>query len=180
MNLCVSYPALSASDKKRIDVFRQAHDEAYVDVIDPHWTMLFPSSCDGVSVEQLEEHVSKIAAYHEPIKFVCRHALVYDDDSNENYYIFLVPDNGFSGISRLHDDLYTDFMRPKLRLDLPFVPHIGIATHPDKDYLYELATQWNKAKHEIRGVVDSLTLCSYDGSIVTDLRAFKFGGGNAV
>ncbi len=98
-----------------------------------------------------------------------------DDDSNDNYYIFLVPDEGFSGISQLHDALYTDFMRTKLRLDIPFIPHIGIATHKDRDHLYALAQEWNAERHEIRGVIDSLSLCSYDDSKVDDIQTFQLG-----
>ncbi len=171
--LCVAYPKLSEIDQTRIDAFRQIHDQAYVDVIDAHWTMLFPSSCEGFTEEQLSTHTQKITQQSQPIHFVCRHALVYDDDSNDNYYLFLVPDEGFSGISHLHDELYTDFMRPHLRLDIPFVPHIGIATHKDRDHLYELARKWNKDAHEIHGTIDSLTLCSYIDGEVNDLQSFS-------
>ena len=175
MHLCVSYPNLTASDQKRIDDFRRVHDLDYVDVIDPHWTMIFPSSCEGISEQQLTEHIRNIASQYSPIDFICRHALVYDDDSNDNYYIFLVPDEGFSGISQLHDALYTDFMRTKLRLDIPFIPHIGIATHKDRDHLYALAQEWNAERHEIRGVIDSLSLCSYNDSKVDDIQTFQLG-----
>lgn len=135
--------------------------------------MLFPSSCEGYSEAQLSDHIQSIAKQYQPIRFVCNYALVYDDDSSDNYYIFLVPDEGFSSISKLHDALYSDFMRPSLRLDIPFVPHIGIATHKDKDYLYDLAQKWNKENLAIEGAIDHLTLCSYDGSTVKDLTTFN-------
>jgi len=172
MLLSVAYPNLNESAESLIHEFRRQHDQQYVDVIDAHWTMIFPGSSEGVEEGQLKAHISRIAEDSSPIHFCCRYALVYDDDSSDDYYIFLVPDEGFSGISRLHDQLYSDFMRPKLRLDIPYVPHIGIATSKDPDCLYELAKKWNDSGHEITGVVDSLTLCSYDGKKVQNLHSF--------
>lgn len=43
-----------------------------------------------------------------------------------------MPDEGFSGISLLHDRLYSDLMRPKLSLHIAYAPHIGIATGKDE------------------------------------------------
>lgn len=152
--------------------FRKRHDKTYVDVIDPHWTMIFPGSTDGFDEQRLRDHISSVATESSPIRFSCRYALVYDDDSNDDYYIFLVPDEGFSEISRLHDRLYSDLMRPSLRLDIPYVPHIGIANGKDRDHLYELAKEWNAAGHEIHGMINALTLCSYDERKVQDLETF--------
>lgn len=64
-------------------------------------------------------------------------------------------------------------MRPRLRLDVPYVPHIGIATSKDRNHLYELATEWNREGLEIHGAVDELTLSSYDGNGVVDLERFR-------
>ena len=172
MNLCVAYPHLTSSDASLIRDFRQQHDKRYVEVIGAHWTMIFPGSCEGIEDRRLRDHIASVAAVSSPIRFCCRYALVYDDDSSDDYYIFLVPDEGFSEISRLHDRLYSDFMRPSLRLDIPYVPHIGIATGKDPNHLYNLAREWNAAGHEIHGVIDALTLCSYDGSEVQDLETF--------
>jgi len=97
---------------------------------------------------------------------------VYDEDGCDDYYLFMVPDECFSGIGLLHDRLYRGFMRPKLRLDIPFVPHIGIATRKDPDELYELASKWNRGGHEIIGTIDELSLSSYDGSKVVVLMRF--------
>lgn len=172
MNLCVAYPELTSADASLIREFRKLHDMSYVDVIGAHWTMIFPGSTEGIDEPRLRDHISSVATESSQIRFSCRYALVYDDDSNDDYYIFLVPDEGFSEISRLHDRLYSDFLRPNLRLDIPYVPHIGIATGKDPDHLYDLAREWNAADHEIHGMIDSLTLCSYDGRNVQDLETF--------
>ena len=133
-------------------------------------------------MKRLEGHIARVASNSCPINFVCRYALVYGGGASDDYYIFLIPDEGFSSISFLHDALYLDFMRPHLRLDLPYVPHLGIATNKDKEHLYELARGWNNQALEIRGTINSLTLSSYDGKRVEDIKKFilnknKHGGG---
>ena len=177
MLLSVAYPTICEVDFARLRAFRELHDQSYVEVIAPHWTMIFPGSSEGIDQGDLEKRVAEVAARNKQIDFVCRYALVYDDDSSDDYYIFLVPDEGFSAISLLHDELYSGFMRDRLRLDIPFVPHIGIATHKDRDHLYDLATAWNQNATEIRGSIDSLTLCSYDGKQVVDLQRFPLRRG---
>ena len=172
MLLSVAYPNLSETDAELIRDFRRINDLAYVNVVEPHWTMIFPGSTKEVSREQLSKHIAEVATGQASIEFTCRYALVYDDDSNDDYYLFLVPDEGFSQISRMHDQLYSGFMRPHLRLDIPYVPHIGVATGKDPNQLYELASEWNKHKREISGVIDRLSLCSYDGRKVVDLEEF--------
>jgi 2'-5' RNA ligase len=173
MHLCLAYPNIDPNDRELIYDFRRLHDAKYVDVVDVHWTVIFPGSTKEFDLSALHDHISSVASNVSPIEFICRYALVYDDDSNDDYYIFLVPDEGFSQISLLHDALYSGMMRPYLRLDIPYVPHIGIATSTDKDHLYRLATEWNSRGKAIRGRIDSLTLSSYDGNRVEDITHFK-------
>lgn len=173
MQLCLAYPTIDRNDRELIHEFRRLHDAKYVDVVDAHWTMIFPGSTKDFDSSDLHDHIARVAANFSPINFICRYALVYDDDGSDDYYIFLVPDEGFSQISLLHDALYSGMMRPYLRLDIPYVPHVGIATSTDKDHLYRLATEWNDRRREIRGRIDSLTLSSYDGNRVEDITHFK-------
>lgn len=172
MNVCLAYPALQPSDRRIISEFRRLHDLKSVDVVDIHWTMIFPVSTGDIELNYLENHIARVAAGFPPINFVCRYALVYGDDAGDDHYIFLVPDEGFSSISLLHDMLYSGIMRPHLRLDLPYIPHIGIATNKDKEHLYQLAKGWNSQALEIRGTINSLTLSSYRDGKVEDIKQF--------
>ncbi|SHI53669.1 2'-5' RNA ligase [Rubritalea squalenifaciens DSM 18772] len=176
MLLCVAYPRLSEADAEMIRAFRREHDQAYVDVIGAHWTLIFPGSTEGIGRDQLRDQVSSVAGRHAPVEFSCRHALVYNNDLTDEYHLFLVPDQGFSGISRLHDDLYSGLMRERLRLDIPYVPHIGIATSKDPDHLYDLATAWNEEGKTITGMVDSMTICSYVDGEIEDLETLDLAG----
>ena len=116
----LAYPLLSQADREFIDSYRSEHDAAFRDVVAPHFTMLF--GCDQIAESQYKEHVRSVAARSKPVSFVCRYAMVCNDVSNENFYVFLVPDEGYSALSLLHDELYRGPLAPFLRLDAPYVP----------------------------------------------------------
>lgn len=151
MLLCLAYPRLAEADAQLIDGFRREHDRKYVDVVGAHWTMIFPGSTDRIAQADLSNHIQGVAQCSNTLDFTCRYALVHNDHESDDYYIFLVPDEGFSRISLLHDRLYSGLMHPRLRLDIPYVPHIGIATSKDREALHELATKWNRGSHVIAG-----------------------------
>jgi hypothetical protein len=114
-------------------------------------------------------------ALQPPIHFNCRYAMLGNDDSNDNYYVFLVPDEGYSAISRLHDQLYTGPFARFHRLNIPYIPHIGIATIPDAQQIKKLCDDLNRTKLNIAGILNHITICAYDGKRITDLERINFG-----
>jgi hypothetical protein len=141
--LALAYPRLSSEDDELIREYRKVHDLAYVNVVEAHWTLVFPGrhgpndlpSNSAAKSNLLSTHIAEVTRRHKPIHFTCRYAMLHADQTSDNYYLFLVPDEGFSEICRLHDDLYSGFMRPFLALSLPYVPHTGIATSEDPNHL---------------------------------------------
>lgn len=170
-HLALCYPKLSADDRRFIDDFRARHDLAYRDVVKPHFTMVF--QIHDLPRNVFCEHVARIAATVESFSFVCRYAMVHDDDSSDDYYVFLVPDEGFSQFSRLHDALYTGPLAPNLRLDNPYVPHIGIATMKEAQGCNDLADDLNHLGLSISGKVEEITVVEYNGKVVVDLEGYR-------
>lgn len=121
------------------------------------------------------EHVARVARASRPLSFMCRYAMVHNDNSSDDYYVFLVPDEGFSELALLHDALYTSVLASHLRLDIPYVPHVGIATLKDSGRCKELADELNAKRLRIGGKVDEISVVEYDGKLVTDLRRFRLG-----
>jgi len=171
--LALCYPKLAVSDQQFIDAFRQRHDHAYRDVVRPHFTMVF--QVDDLSAATFSAHVERIAGPSRSFPFMCRYAMVHNDDTSDDYYVFLVPDEGFSELALLHDSLYTNLLVTKLRLDIPYVPHIGIATLKDPQRCKELADELNGRRLRIGGRVDEISVVEYDGKLVTDLHHFRLG-----
>ncbi len=170
----LAYPCLTPDDARFIEEFRQVHDRAMVGVVAAHWTMIFPVA--GVEAASLKTHLAAVARKWPVIPFVCRYLHLHADRLTDNYYLFLVPDEGSSSICRLHDELYTGLMAPHLRLDLPFVPHIGIGTGKDPASLQKVAVEWNGRPRAVAGRITALTLSTYDGSKVRDQASFPLQG----
>jgi len=122
--LVISYPEITRQDADWIQAVRQRHTFLRYSILAPHVTLVFPLS--SVVEDGLLSHIQLLATGQPRIRFVLRSSLLVKDDSNNNYYVLLVPDEGFSGVVRLHDKLYTGILASKLRLDLPFIPHLTV------------------------------------------------------
>ena len=173
--VALCYPKVPERHQRFMDQLREKHDLAFKDVVRPHFTLVFPLR--GVSDLVYREHIQTIAARREPFPFVCRYAMVHSDPANDNWYVFLVPDEGFSRIARLHDELYTGVLAPHLRLDLPYLPHIGVATFKDRTACRRLADELNRNGPEVSGVIDAISVGEYDGKVVADRYEIRLADG---
>jgi hypothetical protein len=96
---------------------------------------------------------------------------VLDKDAFHDYtHVFLVPDEGYSKLVKLHDQFYTGLLANELRLDLPFIPHIGVANAVDPHHCKKVADSLNAADFEIRGTIEELTIVSFADNRVTPLE----------
>src|SRR5438874_242296 len=122
--LVIGYPKLARVDSEWIGSIREQNDYLSHSLLPPHFTFVFPLTT--ITESELAEHLKKQLAGCNRIPFVLRCSILVKDDSGEDYYVLLVPDEGFSSIVKLHDRLYTGILAPALRLDIPFIPHITI------------------------------------------------------
>lgn len=165
--LALAYPELSSEDLESIQGYRQQHDELYYKVVDPHFTLVFPVT--DTPKEVFIEEVNERAKGFRKIDFVIRCATINKDAFSEYYHIFLVPDKGYSKIIKLHDSLYRGILKDNLRLDIDFIPHIGVGNSKDRFLCKKLVDQWNKKEFSIRGTISGLTVVEYENGVVTDL-----------
>ena len=171
--LALCYPQVSEDHQQFMDQVRDRYDPVYKDVVRPHFTIVF--QVHDIPEVAFSQHIQRVAARHEPFEFVCRYAMLHNDHNSDDWYVFLVPDEGFSRIARLHDELYTDLLAPQLRFDLPYVPHISVARLKDRLACKELVDELNRNGREVAGMVDTISVCAYDGQIVTNLHHFRLG-----
>lgn len=80
------------------------------------------------------------------------------DDVDETAYVFLVPDEGNSAISLLHDRLYTGPLAEHLRLEFPYIPHITVASTQDRKLAKLLCDGLNSAGVDVQGTLRFLTV----------------------
>lgn len=163
----LAYPTISTEDERSIEAFRGCHDLPYVDVVKAHFTLVF--GVDAIEYDCFRRHVEGVASTCSSIEFRCRYAMLVKDHEQEIYHIFLIPDEGNSEILRIHDKLYQGPLKPHLRLDIPFIPHITIATLTDPADAKQLCNELNENGVSIAGSIDRLTISLLDGKQIEDL-----------
>ena len=137
-------------------------------VLAPHFTFVFPTS--SVSESDLVTHVAGCAAQVRRIAFTLRSSLLVKDDSSDTYYAMLTPDEGFSGVVKLHDKLYTGPLADYLRLDLPFIPHVTVGNSTDVQLCKRVVDALNASEFEIEGTIAALDIVRKEGTVAETIQ----------
>ncbi len=169
----LSYPMVAPEAASFMEDFRREHDLPYRDVVKAHFTMVF--GCKTIGLAEYTDHVAAVASKTGPIHFSCRYAMLGADDADDSAYVFLVPDEGYSGISLLHDRLYTGPLEPLLRLDIPYIPHITIGTLEDRKSAKALCDALNRSSIQMDGTLQSLTVGALEDGKITNLSEYTLG-----
>ena len=114
-----SFPGL-----ERIESFRARHDPM-ASRIPAHVSLVFPFG-SVLTPLQLETHVRRIVSAWPPIPVTFPRVRMH-----ANEFVFLMASRGAAAIAALHDRLYTRSLRPHLRPEFPYEPHITVARHSD-------------------------------------------------
>jgi hypothetical protein len=141
------------------------------DVVRPHFTFVFPVA--GISSADFTTEIKKQLGQAEPISFCLRCATINKDDFSEYYHAFLVPDEGFSQIVKLHDKLYSDKLFLHQRLDIDFIPHIGIGNSTDELACKKMVDEWNSKPFLISGTICTFNIVQYENDKVTTIEKIK-------
>jgi hypothetical protein len=168
--LAISYPDLSTEDFSLIENYRKDHDKMF-DVVRPHFTFVFPVS--DISAADFSSEVKKQLKNASPISFCLRCAVINKDDFTEYYHAFLVPDEGFSGMVKLHDQLYSEKLAVHHRLDIDFIPHIGVGNSMDKFDCKKMVDEWNSKTFLIKGTISTFDIVQYENNKVTTIEKIK-------
>ena len=166
--LVLAYPQLEKKDYDWIQSIRSKHDERYYKLVQPHFTLVFPSF--SIIEKLFTSHVEKVTKKFKEFYFVLRCSQIVKDSFSDYTDVFLVPEEGYRIFVRLHDALYTGVLENELRLDIAFIPHIGIAGYTDPLKCKKLAYEINKNNPEIFGSIYKLDVVSYDSSRIQTLK----------
>jgi hypothetical protein len=114
------------------------------------------------------------------IRFVLNpYSFLFLLSGEQNYFVILetlhteVPDEGYGRIVKLHDKLYSDKLKDNLRLDLDFIPLIGIGNSQDRHKCKKMVDEWNKEEFELRGTISRLKIVRYENDVVTTIEEIK-------
>ena len=160
-----SYPRLNESDIRWIDEYRKKND-IYYELMDAHFSFVFPVY--DIVAEDFMYEVKKQTTGCRKINFEIKCAIRNNDRTNEYWHVLLVPDTGFSDIVKLHDRLYSGLLKPIERLDLDFIPHIGIGNSTNPEECKKMVDEVNAMDINIRGTIEQIDIIQLkDGKIGT-------------
>ncbi len=166
--LVLSYPDISEKDFEWIQKIRKEHDELYYKVAAPHFTIVFPVF--NMEPDLFIKNIKNMAENIKAFDFTMRCAVIVKDSFNEYSHVFLVPDEGYSHIVKLHDRLYTGLLLPELRLDIPFIPHVGAGNSISPETCKSLADRLNQENFAIMGTIKDLDIVEYNNNTVKTIE----------
>ena len=171
--LVLAYPVLSSTDYQWIQAIRATHDPQYYKIIAPHFTLVFP--VETLAQERFVAHIKQQTRCVHSFRFVLRCAVLNKDAFTADTQVFLAPDEGYSQFVKLHDRLYLGPLATALRLDLPFIPHMGVARAGDPHACKCIAETVNAQDCAIEGRVNTLDMVWYDGTRVETVGQVHLG-----
>jgi 2'-5' RNA ligase len=169
--LALSYPELEANDFQWIQTYRAANDARFFKVVDPHFTLVFPVG-DAISGHTFASEVKTRLAGVGRIDFELAVAVVNRDAFDNYWHEFLVPEKGFSAIVRLYYKLYSGLFAPHQRLDIDFIPHIGIGNDDDIGRAKRRVDEINRREIRIAGTIARVDVVEYRDDAVKTLEQF--------
>lgn len=168
----LAYPELAPADRAWIDAIRAEHDPLHR-LVAPHFTLVFPVS--RVDRDALVTEVTRQAAGCRPIAFVLRSAVPFKDVTAPGADVFLVPDEGFGALVRLHDRLHASALAPELRLDIPAIPHLTVGRAPDPRACKRLADRLNAREFAVPGTIAALDVVERESGPVRTIARVPLG-----
>jgi len=168
--LLIACPELIHTDLELIQGYRKAHDKLYK-IVDPHFTFVFP--VHGISIADFSAEIKKQLLGENSIMFCLKSAIANKDAFSETYNAFLVPDEGYSQIVKLHDKLYSGALSAHHRTDIEYIPHITIGSSHDSAACQKLADEWNTNYFAICGSISSFEIADYENGVITSVEKIQ-------
>jgi 2'-5' RNA ligase len=125
----------------------------------PAFTLVFPGAD---SADRVVRHVRTIGAATPRIRFCLRSAMIVPEAKTGWYHVFLVPDEGFGAIIRLHDRLHSGPLACCWRPDVPYIPHVTVASTREIDDARETMASLNARVLAIIGNVSEIEVQQRD------------------
>lgn len=166
--LVLAYPNISETDYQFIQDYRKKYDPKYFSIVEPHFTIVFSTS--NLTENEFIAEVEKQSQGIKKFDFKIRCATTNQDDSKDFYHEFLVPDEGYSNIVKLHDKLYSGIFFDNLRFDIDFIPHIGIGNDEDVFVCKKRIDELNAKDLLIEGSVQVLDIVKYADHQISTIK----------
>jgi hypothetical protein len=129
----------------------------------PAFTLVFPGAEAGTP--EIVKHVNAICAATARIRFCLRSAMIVPEHKMGLFHVFLVPDEGFGAIIRLHDRLHVGALACCLRPDMPYIPHVTVASTTEFAAARQTMATLNAKDLSIAGRIDEVEVHERDSAV---------------
>lgn len=172
--LVVAYPNIERDALDRVQAIRRQYDAGQHAIIAPHITLVFPDQ--RVSEADLARHAASVADRTPSIDAVLGETHLDHERATGLWRVFLTPTIGGPALAVLHDRLYEGIMAPSLRADLPYVPHVTIATSPDADICRQVIATLEPQNPQVSATITHLDILAFDGTQVRTIQRLPLSG----
>jgi 2'-5' RNA ligase len=133
----------------------------------PYFTLVFPGvdMTPAAFAERIRQNANEVPR----IRFRLRSALVVPEHTVGRFHVFLIPDEGFGAILRLHDLLHAGPIETAIRPETPYLPHITVATTTSHDEARKVARALNQGDLDIHGHIEALTVERRTGEVIKEV-----------
>lgn len=128
----------------------------------PAFTLVFPGA---ESATEVVKQVQETCAGTARIRFCLRSAMIVPEAKMGLYHVFLVPDEGFGAIIRLHERLHAGPLECCLRPDAPYIPHVTVASMQGFDAARQTMALLNAKDLAITGRIDEVEVHERDSAV---------------
>lgn len=165
----ICLPQLSENGHAEIQAWRFSHDPVHANLICPHVTLIFPT--DALPESDFIGHVGLIARAFSRRTVCFRSALPYREPRSELSFLYLVPDEGFGWLNRLHERLYSGPLGSALDPIRPYIPHITIGRLKTFQEAHALSECVNSKENRFCGLVSSIEIVRAESSGVRRIHS---------
>ena len=169
--LVIAYPELKKKDYDWIQDLRNKYDVLYYDDVKPHFTFVFPVF--NLNKKELTSEIKEKCKVLKEIEFCLRCAVLNKDSFNDYWHVFLVPDEGFSNIIKIHDKFYSGKLKDELFLAIQFTPHLEVGNSINANECKKLVDELNKKDFEVHGKIKKLTIVNYENKKIEDIETIE-------
>lgn len=154
MLFVLCYPAFSSATAEAIETFRKRHEPQRAQLVRAHVTLVF--GVQSISPENLIAQTTAVAEAAAPFEITLDESRIHNDPVHAEYKLFLLVQQGREELAALHRHLYSDPLTSERKADIPFEPHITVATATSLAPI-QLAKSENSALGlPIKGRIDAL------------------------
>ncbi|MFK7871180.1 MAG: 2'-5' RNA ligase family protein [Roseobacter sp.] len=132
----LAVPQFDAAQSGRVESFRALHEPARARLVPAHLTLAF--SLSRTPATEVIEQCQKLAADTPEFKVAFSRAETEFDKYEHTYKLLLTTSTGSALVKQLHRSLYDAFPLEEFDANLPYRPHMTVATHPKRKVIEAL------------------------------------------